>query len=66
MSDKNILPLILVTNDDCVSAKGISELTEAVNMLGRVVVLAPDSARSGQSVAILTNTGMELVRIREE
>ena len=66
MSEKNMLPLILVTNDDGVSAKGISELTEAVKGLGRVVVVAPDSARSGQSGAITTNKGMELVKIREE
>lgn len=46
------LPLILVTNDDGVSAKGIASLVDSVRDLGEVVVLAPDSPQSGMGHAI--------------
>lgn len=49
-SDKK--PLILVTNDDSIYAKGIKELVEVAKTLGEVVVVAPDSHQSGQSHAI--------------
>jgi len=45
-------PVILVTNDDGVDAKGISALIEAVKPLGKIVVVAPDEAQSGMSQAI--------------
>ena len=35
-------PVILVTNDDGISAPGIRALTNAVKDLGKVVVVAPD------------------------
>lgn len=40
-------PLILVTNDDGIEAKGIHSLVKALRGLGRVVVVAPDAPRSG-------------------
>jgi 5'-nucleotidase len=45
-------PLILITNDDGVNALGISKLIEAIAPVGKVVVVAPDSPRSGMSSAI--------------
>lgn len=42
-------PLILVTNDDGVTAPGIAALAEALEALGTVVVVAPDLNRSGES-----------------
>ena len=36
-------PLILVTNDDGITAPGIRALIEVVNGIGDVVVVAPDS-----------------------
>lgn len=45
-------PLILVSNDDGVFAKGLSELYTALRDLGDVVVVAPDGPRSGTSSAI--------------
>ena len=45
-------PLILITNDDGVHAQGICELTGMMRTLGDVVVVAPDSARSGSACAI--------------
>jgi 5'-nucleotidase len=49
-------PLILVTNDDGITARGINELIDTVLPLGEVVVFAPDGPRSGMSNAITVNT----------
>ena len=48
----NDRPLILITNDDGVEAKGIKELTECLRDLGDIVVFAPDGPRSGMASAI--------------
>lgn len=48
-------PLILVTNDDGITAPGIRKLIELMNELGEVVVVAPDSPQSGMGHAITTN-----------
>lgn len=48
----NKRPLILITNDDGINAKGILELTETVLPFGDCVVVAPNSHRSGQSHAV--------------
>ncbi|MDR1332753.1 MAG: 5'/3'-nucleotidase SurE [Tannerella sp.] len=45
-------PLILITNDDGVDARGLKALTDSVQGLGRLVVFAPDGPRSGMSCAI--------------
>ena len=45
-------PLILITNDDGVLSKGISELIDMACTLGNVVVMAPDGPRSAQSNAL--------------
>ncbi len=45
-------PLILVTNDDGITAKGIASLIEAVKDFGQVLVVAPDSPQSGMGHAI--------------
>lgn len=45
-------PLILVTNDDSISAPGIRELIKWMNALGEVVVVAPNSPQSGMGHAI--------------
>ncbi len=45
-------PLILVVNDDGISAKGIRNLIRIMNDFGEVVVVAPDSPQSGKSHAI--------------
>jgi 5'-nucleotidase len=49
MNDK---PLILITNDDGVDARGIKELAVCLRDLGELVVFAPDGPRSGMSGAI--------------
>lgn len=45
-------PLILVTNDDSIYAKGIKELIEVTKTIGEVVVVAPDSHQSGKAHSI--------------
>ncbi|MEG0949051.1 MAG: 5'/3'-nucleotidase SurE [Bacteroidales bacterium] len=66
MKTKDKKPVILVTNDDGVNAKGIQSLVEAVRGLGKILVVAPDSARSGQSGAITPNKPLDLIKVREE
>lgn len=48
-------PLILVTNDDGITAPGIRALIEVMLELGDVVVVAPDSPQSGMGHAITIN-----------
>ena len=55
-------PLILVTNDDGITSKGISELVSAVKYLGEVVVVAPDSPQSGMGHAITVGDTLRLKR----
>lgn len=45
-------PLILVTNDDGITAPGIRSLISIMNKIGDVVVVAPDSPQSGMGHAI--------------
>lgn len=48
----NTKPLILVCNDDGITAPGIRKLIEVMNELGDVVVIAPDSPQSGKGHGI--------------
>ncbi|MEO0788758.1 MAG: 5'/3'-nucleotidase SurE [Bacteroidota bacterium] len=45
-------PLILVTNDDGITAKGIAALVNAAAPLGELVIVAPDSPQSAQGHAL--------------
>ena len=45
-------PLILVTNDDGITAPGLRTLIHVMNKIGEVVVVAPDSPQSGMGHAI--------------
>ena len=49
MQDK---PLILITNDDGITAPGLRALITIMNKIGEVVVVAPDSPQSGMGHAI--------------
>lgn len=53
-------PLILVTNDDGVSAPGIRALIEIASRLGEVVVVAPDAPQSGMGHAITITQPLRL------
>jgi len=48
-------PLILVTNDDGIYAKGISELVQIAKQFGDVLVVAPDKPQSGMGHAVTIN-----------
>lgn len=49
-------PLILVTNDDGISAPGIRSLIQMMKEIGEVWVVAPDSPQSGMGHAITINS----------
>jgi 5'-nucleotidase len=49
-------PLILVTNDDGITSKGISVLIEVMQKIGEVIVVAPDSPNSGMGHAITVDS----------
>jgi 5'-nucleotidase len=66
MPDKNKRPVILVTNDDGVEAKGIKSLIEVVRPLGRVIVVAPADPHSGMSHAITVKVPLRLEKVLEE
>jgi 5'-nucleotidase len=53
-------PLILVTNDDGITAPGIRNLVEVASKFGTVVVVAPDKPQSGQGHAITLNLPLRL------
>ena len=48
----NKKPLILITNDDGITAPGIRTLIEVMLKIGDVIVVAPDSPQSGMGHAI--------------
>ena len=56
-------PVILITNDDGVSAPGITALIEAVKDLGKIVVVAPDKPQSGMGHAITIGHPLRLHKI---
>jgi 5'-nucleotidase len=61
MTDSTNRPLILVSNDDGITAPGIRHLVEIVQALGaEVVVVAPDSPQSGMGHAITIGHPMRL------
>src|SRR6478609_3615627 len=56
-------PIILVTNDDGITAPGIHNLVEAVKDLGKIVVVAPDKPQSGMGHAITIDTPLRLHKV---
>jgi 5'-nucleotidase len=57
-------PLILVTNDDGISAPGIRTLILAMNELGDVIVVAPDSPQSAMGHAITINSTLQCNQVK--
>ena len=53
-------PLIFITNDDSLHAKGIAALVDAARSFGEVVVIAPDKPQSGMGHAITINHPLRL------
>lgn len=53
-------PLILVTNDDGISAPGILHLATIAQQFGEVFVIAPDQPQSGMGHAITINSTLRI------
>ena len=58
-------PLILVTNDDSIYAKGIKSLVEVVKELGDVLVVSPQDPQSGMGHAITIHDPLRLKKSDE-
>ena len=56
-------PLILVTNDDGITAPGLRDLIGLMKEIGEVVVVAPDSPQSGMGHAITVDNTLYSSRV---
>ncbi|GAB5565589.1 MAG: 5'/3'-nucleotidase SurE [Winogradskyella sp.] len=59
-------PLILITNDDGITAPGIRTLIAVMKTIGDVIVVAPDSPQSGMGHAITVNATLHLDKVKIE
>lgn len=59
-------PVILITNDDGYAARGINCLVECLRGLGRIIVCAPDSPRSGFSASFTCTHPVEFSRVSDD
>jgi len=59
-------PLILVTNDDGITAPGIRALIAVMSEIGEVVVVAPDKPQSAMGHAITINNTLYLNKVSAE
>ena len=62
---ENEKPIILITNDDGITAPGIRNLVEAVKGLGQIIVVAPDKPQSGMGHAITIGVPLRLYRVED-
>ena len=60
MSTSARTPLILISNDDGITAPGIATLVRIMRRIGEVVVVAPNSPQSGMGHAITIGTSWRL------
>ncbi|MGB6093008.1 MAG: 5'/3'-nucleotidase SurE [Moheibacter sp.] len=60
----NNKPLILVTNDDGITAPGIRALIKMMNEIGEVYVIAPDSPQSGMGHAITIDSTLFCEKVK--
>lgn len=63
---ENKRPLILVSNDDGVTSKGISELVKYLRPLGEIVVMAPDAPRSGSGCALTVTQPVHFQLVKKD
>ena len=59
-------PLILITNDDGISAPGIRALIAVMAEIGEIIVVAPDSPQSAMGHAITTNSTLYVNKISKD
>lgn len=62
MSDK---PLILVTNDDGIHARGLRELVEVMKFFGEVVVISSEVSMSGKSCSITVDHPLRAIQVEK-
>jgi 5'-nucleotidase len=63
MSENISKPIILITNDDGITAPGIRNLVEAVKDLGTILVVAPDKPQSGMGHAITIGQPLRMNKV---
>ncbi len=63
---ENIRPYLLISNDDGYTAKGINFLIETLAPVADLLVVAPDSPRSGMGCAITPTLPLRYDLVREE
>ena len=61
---KKELPVILITNDDDITSKGIRSLIEAVKDLGKVIVVAPNKPQSATGHAITIGSPLRMDKMQ--
>lgn len=66
MGENNDRPLILVTNDDGIEAKGFNELIRISREFGEVVAISGTSPMSGMSHAITVKVPLRVELVEEE
>lgn len=62
----NMRPYVLISNDDGVDAPGINFLIETLRSVADILVMAPDSARSGFSCSITSSRPITYKVLRRE
>jgi 5'-nucleotidase len=63
---KQVKPLILITNDDGITAPGIRALIAVMSEIGEIVVVAPDKAQSAMGHAITINNTLHITKVSKE
>ena len=58
-------PVILVTNDDGIYAKGVHELIRSLKHIGDVVCVCPESPQSGMGMALTVNSPLRVKRLED-
>lgn len=56
-------PLILVSNDDSISAKGVKCLIDCLLPYGDIIAVCPDTPHSGQSMALTINSPLRIISL---
>lgn len=63
MNQSDDKPLILISNDDGITAPGIRALVEVMKEIGEVLVVAPDKPQSAMGHAITINQPLRLTKV---
>ena len=59
-------PYLLISNDDGVQAKGINYLIDTLRAVADIIVVAPDSPRSGMGCAITPTVPITYKQVKDE